>query len=53
MKSEGKNKGFQCPICKLKKRDKSKTVIKKDRELIRGLYIPEPIAHQTLNKTIF
>ena len=53
MKSEGKNKGFQCPICKLKKRDKSKTVIKKDRELIRGLYIPEPIAHRHLTKPFF
>ena len=53
MKSEGKNKGFQCPVCKLKKRDKPKTAIKKDRELIRGLYIPEPIAHRHLTKPFF
>jgi tRNA(Ile2)-agmatinylcytidine synthase len=52
-KSEGKNKGFQCALCKIKKRNESKTAIKKNRKLIRGLYIPDPIAHRHLTKPIF
>ncbi|MBA3749567.1 MAG: DUF1743 domain-containing protein [Nitrosopumilus sp.] len=50
MKSEGENKGFQCSKCKAKKRNESKTIVKKDRKLICGLYIPEPIAHRHLTK---
>jgi tRNA(Ile2)-agmatinylcytidine synthase len=52
-KSEGKNKGFQCALCKIKKRNESKTAIKKNRELICGLYIPDPIAQRHLTKPIF
>jgi tRNA(Ile2)-agmatinylcytidine synthase len=52
-KSEGKNKGFQCARCKIKKRNESKTAIKKNRKLICGLYIPDPIAHRHLTKPIF
>ncbi len=52
-KSEGKNKGFQCTSCKIKKRNESKTAIKKNRELICGLYIPDPIAHRHLTKPFF
>ncbi len=54
MKSEGRNKGFQCSICKTKKNNEPKTVIKKDRGLIcGGLYIPDPIAHRHLTKPYF
>ena len=49
-KSEGKNKGFQCPLCKTKKRNESKIKIKRDRGLKLGLYIPDPIAHRHLTK---
>ncbi len=53
MKSEGKNKGFQCPRCKTKKNNGVKTAIKKDRGLTGGLYIPDPIAHRHLTKPYF
>ena len=52
-KSEGKNKGFQCPVCKNKKRNESKIPIKKNRELKCGLYIPDPIAHRHLTKPLY
>jgi tRNA(Ile2)-agmatinylcytidine synthase len=52
-KSEGKNKGFQCPVCKNKKRNESKTAIKKNRELKCGLYVPDPIAHRHLTKPLY
>jgi tRNA(Ile2)-agmatinylcytidine synthase len=52
-KSEGKNKGFQCARCKIKKRNESKIAVKKNRKLICGLYIPDPIAHRHLTKPIF
>ncbi len=52
-KSEGKNKGFQCSRCKIKKRNEPKTTIKKNRELICGLYIPAPIANRHLTKPFF
>ena len=49
-KSEGKNKGFQCPLCKTKERNESKIKIKRDRGLKLGLYIPDLIAHRHLTK---
>jgi tRNA(Ile2)-agmatinylcytidine synthase len=48
-KSEGKNKGFQCPLCKTRKKG-SKIKIKIERRLKPGLYIPDPIAHRHLTK---
>jgi len=49
-KSEGKNKGFQCPICKSKFESKIQFI--KERELKCGLYIPDPIAHRHLTKPL-
>ena len=50
MKSEGKNKGYQCYICKTRIRNSGKIKTEKDRKLKSGLYIPEPIAHRHLTK---
>ena len=50
MKSEGKNKGYQCYICKTRIRNSVKIKTEKDRKLKSGLYIPEPIAHRHLTK---
>ena len=50
MKSEGKNKGYQCYICKTRIRNSGKIMTEKDRKLKSGLYIPEPIAHRHLTK---
>jgi tRNA(Ile2)-agmatinylcytidine synthase len=50
MKSEGKNKGYQCHICKTRIRNSVKMKTEKDRKLKLGLYIPEPIAHRHLTK---
>lgn len=52
MKSEGKNKGFQCPKCKIKKKNSDKIRIEIDRKIKNGLYIPEPIAHRHLTKPL-
>jgi len=52
-KSEGKNKGFQCPLCKNKIKNVSKIAIKKNRDLKCGLYIPDPIAHRHLTKPLY
>lgn len=50
MKSEGKNKGYQCYICKTRIRNGVKIKTEKNRKLKSGLYIPEPIAHRHLTK---
>lgn len=52
MKSEGKNKGYQCLRCKTKTRNSEKIMIEKDRRINCGLYIPEPIAHRHLTKPL-
>ena len=53
MKSEGKNKGYQCYICKTRIRNDGKIKTEKDRKLKADLYIPEPIAHRHLTKPSF
>lgn len=50
MKSEGRNKGYQCQVCKTRIRSVEKIKIEKEREIKSGLYIPEPIAHRHLTK---
>ena len=50
MKSEGRNKGYECQVCKTRIRSVEKIKIEKDREIKCGLYIPEPIAHRHLTK---
>lgn len=50
MKSEGKNKGYQCKSCKFRDVNASKMMIPRERELKSGLYIPTPKAHRHLTK---
>lgn len=52
MKSEGRNKGYQCSICKTRIGSVEKVKIEKVREIDMGLYIPEPIAHRHLTKPL-
>ena len=52
MKSEGKNKGFQCEKCGFKDKVSKKTCVLQDRNISRGLYVPTPKAHRHLTKPI-
>jgi tRNA(Ile2)-agmatinylcytidine synthase len=52
MKSEGRNKGFECHNCGFKDREAKKTCAKQKRNISRGLYIPTPKAHRHLTKPI-
>ena len=40
MKSEGKNKGYQCKKCGFRDKNMRKIFIEKKRELKENLYIP-------------
>jgi len=50
MKSEGKNKGYQCEYCKFKTFNKSPVTVKRD--LFPGMYLPEVRSHRHLTKPI-
>jgi len=50
MKSEGKNKGFQCKICGDK--SNSKLVVTNSRDLQCGTYLPNLKAHRHLTKPL-
>lgn len=50
MKSEGKNKGYQCDRCKFKDPNATKILVAKDRTIKTGFYIPTPKAHRHLTK---
>lgn len=50
MKSEGKNKGYQCDRCKHKDVSAKKILVPKERGIKTGLYIPTPKAHRHLTK---
>jgi tRNA(Ile2)-agmatinylcytidine synthase len=52
MKSEGKNKGYQCDRCKHKDYNTKKILILKERRIKTGLYIPTPKAHRHLTKPL-
>ena len=52
MKSEGKNKGYQCDRCKYKEVNTRKIVLPQERRIGRGLYIPTPKAHRHLTKPL-
>ncbi len=52
MKSEGKNKGYQCDKCKFKDPNAPKVLIAKERAIRTGLYIPTPKAHRHLTKPL-
>ena len=52
MKSEGKNKGYQCDRCKHKDYNIKKILIPQERRIKTGLYIPTPKAHRHLTKPL-
>lgn len=52
MKSEGKNKGYQCDKCKFRDAHAQKVMVEKERQLKTGLYIPTPKAHRHLTKPV-
>lgn len=52
MKSEGKEKGFQCDRCRYKDRTAKKILVPQKRNVKTGLYIPTPKAHRHLTKPI-
>ncbi len=52
MKSEGKNKGYQCDKCKFRDSHAQKIMLEKERTIKTGLYIPTPKAHRHLTKPV-
>ena len=50
MKSEGREKGYQCDRCKFRDRNARKILIPRERDLKIGMYIPTPKAHRHLTK---
>ena len=50
MKSEGKNKGYQCKKCKIIDKNCKKVLVLKTRSIKAGLYIPTLKAHRHLTK---
>ena len=50
MKSEGRNKGFQCKICGDK--ENSKVDVTKPRDILLGIYLPDLKAHRHLTKPL-
>jgi tRNA(Ile2)-agmatinylcytidine synthase len=52
MKSEGKNKGFQCDRCKYRDIAATKVYLPKRRSIEPGLYLPVPKAHRHLTKPL-
>jgi len=52
MKSEGKNKGYQCDKCKHKDHNAKKILVLQERRIRTGLYIPTPKAHRHLTKPL-
>jgi tRNA(Ile2)-agmatinylcytidine synthase len=52
MKSEGRNKGYQCEKCKFRDRSAQKLLIPKERKVKTGLYVPTPKAHRHLTKPL-
>jgi tRNA(Ile2)-agmatinylcytidine synthase len=52
MKSEGRNKGYQCGRCKFRDTTAKKILVPKERDIRAGLYIPTPKAHRHLTKPL-
>jgi tRNA(Ile2)-agmatinylcytidine synthase len=52
MKSEGRNKGYQCDRCKHRDAGAKKILIHKERGIKTGLYVPTPKAHRHLTKPL-
>lgn len=52
MKSEGRNKGYQCDKCKFRDPAGKKVYVEKERALKTSLYVPTPKAHRHLTKPL-
>jgi len=52
MKSEGKNKGFQCDRCGYKEGNAKKIPVLRNRNIMTGLYVPTPKSHRHLTKPV-
>lgn len=52
MKSEGKNKGYQCDRCKHRDANAKKVFTPRERGIKTGLYVPTPKAHRHLTKPL-
>jgi tRNA(Ile2)-agmatinylcytidine synthase len=52
MKSEGKNKGFQCDRCSYKDSNAKKIPVFRNRDIMTGLYVPTPKSHRHLTKPV-
>jgi tRNA(Ile2)-agmatinylcytidine synthase len=52
MKSEGSGKGFQCRRCGSERITRSKTIVRSDRALVPGIYLPSPGAQRHLTKQL-
>lgn len=52
MKSEGRNKGYQCDRCKHRDANAKKIFVPKERGIKMGLYVPTPKAHRHLTKPL-
>jgi tRNA(Ile2)-agmatinylcytidine synthase len=52
MKSEGRNKGYQCDRCKHRDAGAKKIFVPQERGIKTGLYVPTPKAHRHLTKPL-
>jgi tRNA(Ile2)-agmatinylcytidine synthase len=52
MKSEGRNKGYQCDSCKHRDASAKKIFVPQERGIKAGLYVPTPKAHRHLTKPL-
>lgn len=52
MKSEGRNKGYQCDRCKHRDAGAKKIFVPQERDIKTGLYVPTPKAHRHLTKPL-
>jgi tRNA(Ile2)-agmatinylcytidine synthase len=52
MKSEGKNKGFQCDRCSYKDGNAKKIPVLRNRDIMTGLYVPTLKSHRHLTKPV-
>lgn len=52
MKSEGAGKGFQCRVCGAKKGNGSRSIIRLDRTLVPGIYLPSAGGQRHLTKPL-
>lgn len=52
MKSEGRNKGYQCEKCKFRDPAAQKVLTPKERTVKKGLYVPTAKAHRHLTKPL-